>query len=548
MSWRIEPSPRVDGIEEGLAARIHDPLWLLARQWQLGEFRGQDAGTPATAHLSGSTSTITAWRGAGARWTRFDPIERPIEAIIEPETRADPTLRERIEAGAQLAHLLGDRNLDRYAFDFVAAHAFSPQALGDPVFRGDALMAALAKRTADGAALHSTLTTMAAGGETSIAIDEGDRPAMKRVARDWLEWYAREIAPDSTSGTSVTWQEHRLEYAFALSSAAAGGTVLEASEYMGNGLDWFDFDIDTSAAADSSQASLPRVAAHAIPAPVRYGGMPISRFWTMEDAQYDFGSIDAAPNDLGRLLLVEFATVYSNDWFVVPVKLPTGTLTVLDHVFAVDVFGRALVLRRAGLEEPNWNLFSLETKKPGEEHGARQALFLPPTAGHVVQGEPVETVLFLRDEMANMAWAVEACVEDTLEARVDRRSRWIPPAPPAPADPATPLYRVQTVVPDYWIPLVPEQVDTEAIRLRLTPLADDDSTPIKPRGMLLTSTSRGRLSLFEEEVPREGVIVDRIYRHARWQGGRSAMWAARRKRTGKGEGSSGLRFDVLYPE
>ena len=53
--------------------------------------------------------------------------------------------------------------------------------------------------------------------------------------------------------------------------------------------------------------------------------MPAPRFWEMEDARFDPGAIDAAPNDLGRLLLTSFATVYGNDWFVLPVRLPVGS-------------------------------------------------------------------------------------------------------------------------------------------------------------------------------------------------------------------------------
>mgnify|MGYP003475736466 FL=1 len=30
---------------EALRMRIHDPLWMLSRQWQMGEFRGNDTGT-----------------------------------------------------------------------------------------------------------------------------------------------------------------------------------------------------------------------------------------------------------------------------------------------------------------------------------------------------------------------------------------------------------------------------------------------------------------------------------------------------------------------
>ena len=30
---------------EALRMRIHDPLWMLSRQWQMGEFRGNDTGS-----------------------------------------------------------------------------------------------------------------------------------------------------------------------------------------------------------------------------------------------------------------------------------------------------------------------------------------------------------------------------------------------------------------------------------------------------------------------------------------------------------------------
>ena len=85
MSWRLEPTPRATGIEEGLAARIHDPLWLLTRQWQLGEFHGQDAGTPAIVEVAGKTTVIDAWRGGQqATWADFDSAVTPLDALVEP--------------------------------------------------------------------------------------------------------------------------------------------------------------------------------------------------------------------------------------------------------------------------------------------------------------------------------------------------------------------------------------------------------------------------------------------------------------------------------
>ncbi len=43
---RLEPRPNDRDMQTGFAARIHDPLWLLARQWQMGEHQGENASSP----------------------------------------------------------------------------------------------------------------------------------------------------------------------------------------------------------------------------------------------------------------------------------------------------------------------------------------------------------------------------------------------------------------------------------------------------------------------------------------------------------------------
>ena len=41
---RLEGRPRTTDFARALRAEVRDPLWLLARQWQLGEFRATDGG------------------------------------------------------------------------------------------------------------------------------------------------------------------------------------------------------------------------------------------------------------------------------------------------------------------------------------------------------------------------------------------------------------------------------------------------------------------------------------------------------------------------
>ena len=81
--------------------------------------------------------------------------------------------------------------------------------------------------------------------------------------------------------------------------------------------------------------------------------------------------------------------------------------------------------------------------------------------------------------------------------------------------------------------------------------ADGQRRHVYPKGVLLRTDPRRDpdseppLRLAEEEVPREGAIVERTFRYARWFDGRSLLWLGRRKHAGRGEASSGLRFDSL---
>ena len=156
-------------------------------------------------------------------------------------------------------------------------------------------------------------------------------------------------------------------------------------------------------------------------------------------------------------------------------------------------------------------------------------------------------MLLLRDEMANMAWAVERVMQGRVEQRIDlaaasQHDRQAADAPVA----GTPVYRLATDVPNNWVPLLPQRVaaGSEALRLvRAALLAADGSNQVRPaRGALLGGAP---LALFDEEVPREGVRVTRGYQCTRWIGGATVLWLGQRKQVGRGEGSSGLRYDGL---
>ena len=87
-TWtRLEPLPREGSMARSLQAQVRDPLWFLTRQWQMGEFLGDDAGSPVQATLGLEQRSITTYRPGldDAATVAIDP-KLPIEAHVERET------------------------------------------------------------------------------------------------------------------------------------------------------------------------------------------------------------------------------------------------------------------------------------------------------------------------------------------------------------------------------------------------------------------------------------------------------------------------------
>lgn len=94
-TWvRLEPRCRTADMNAGLQARIYDPLWLLARQWQIGEFQGEDNGSPAVAQWRGESARFTRYSPgplaprATADGQRFDGHALPLETLVESDRKS----------------------------------------------------------------------------------------------------------------------------------------------------------------------------------------------------------------------------------------------------------------------------------------------------------------------------------------------------------------------------------------------------------------------------------------------------------------------------
>lgn len=523
-----DPSP-------GLEMRVHDPLWMLARQWQFGEFRGEDAGTPFAVESSTRSQRVTAWQPGNldpAAPAFALPAHEPIDPMIEREPAAPegPGLRQRAEAGSLLLAALADAGLDVKAA-LLTACALDASAPGTP-----RLLRTLALTAPDG---HAAAAQLDAGEPAWL---RGAPAGALAAAAQWLAWYRRNVAPAGAQAPDA-WIGERIEYRFSLRVGDAGAQqVFRAPLHEGAAIDWYSFnhapDGRLALAVEPADSPVTTATRSVLASPLRYAGMPSDRLWQFEDGAVNLGKLEVQQHDLARLCFVEFAMIYGSDWFVVPVDVDAGSFATVTELAYTTTFGERFVVPPADDDGRTGRFRLFELARAG---GAQSldGLFIPPSTRGTQEGRALEDVLFVRDESANMAWAIEGTVQDAGGDPRNRRDE--PQAPFDPVDPKAPAelqYRLAITVPAYWIPLVPVAKPGRrgGFVLRKGTLGDSDASS----GRLLAPTP---FTLQEEEVAREGVRVRRVPALLRTTDGRRLCWVARRVSVGVGEGSSGLAFD-----
>jgi len=591
---RLEARPRTPSFDRALRAEIRDPLWMLTKQWQMGEFRGSDAGSPTFAKLQIALTRLTKYR-PDAQATQLFENDVPLEAKVERRPIAltvggRPVAFDlRLAMGREWLRLIAP--IGAYRNAFVGAY---PIAAPDPTKKDDAdrcahpevwqFFAAVAGRAMDGGALYEHLTANPANhaydGVAGIAA--ADYAAIDAAAARFIAWFGRLLMQPPPTGDNA-WVPTRLEYQFAASAPEPGGTekVYTADEFYQDRLDWYSFDVDASIAAldpvpQSDITGLPpQITRAMIPVPVSFAGMPNTRWWTFEDNRTNFGDINANTTDLAKLLFMEFALVYANDWFVIPFTLPSGAVATVDGFVVTNVFNQRFLIQAAGSgAEANWQRWRMFTVDVRNKAGAAAdtSLVLPPTLSKIQRSAPAEDVMLVRDEIANMVWGIEttiplatgegkrgieaarqtlAFLRQQLAARLGG-----PPPPPPPAN-APIRYEVMTTVPENWIPFIPVHVpgsnrEIQIQRAALPRILDGDPDPpvkVQPRTALLREgldrAPARSCFVHEEEVSRAGTRVMQTFERTRWTDGQVYTWLRAIRQTGRGEGSSGLSFDQL---
>jgi hypothetical protein len=121
-----------------------------------------------------------------------------------------------------------------------------------------------------------------------------------------------------------------------------------------------------------------------------------------------------------------------------------------------DWFGERTLIRHAGSgrDDAAWRMF-------GVTGADRPLLLLTPGLTSIIEGDDIEDILFVRDDLAAIGWGIERRLQGALDVGISGYESYfkhLSDNPPQPRRQALGgpkvAYELATPVPDCWIPLV----------------------------------------------------------------------------------------------
>jgi hypothetical protein len=543
---RLEARPRRDDFDRALKAEVRDALWMLCKQWQMGEFLGDDAGSPIFAKVHMGSTRLTKYQPNGHAPRPFSddvPMEAQVESRPMPFAIGDQyiSLNLRLLMGRHWLKLV-NQAIGNFDDEYIQQYAIAEP---DPNTAAAAQICAhpevwqqvtaVAGRLMDGYAFYQYLTA----DPTHRAYDNTSIPPARYgevdgLATRFITWFQRQFyQPVGTQNDA--WKPSQLEYQFSCSAPTEDGEkVYFAEEYYHGRLDWYNLDVaptrkeltvpappenpepENSAPDSSPEVPSPVDSAPTplsfIPVQISYDGMPNTRWWAFEDRKTNFGDINPKTQDLSKLLFMEFGLIYANDWFLISYPLPAGSIAQVKGMSVTNVFGERIWVEPAGRGKDDdwqrWSMFTISTRGQNQA-AADTSLLVLPTVPRIQEGRSLEEVSLIRDEMANMVWGVETRIslptsnsKSGQEAgyelynyykrliEQDIESGTIVPPPETYNAPIR--YQVMNRVPENWIPFIPVHVEGSNREIQLQRASmprilpgSSDHPKVKPRTVLL---------------------------------------------------------------
>jgi hypothetical protein len=486
----------LQAVRDAVRAEVHDPVWFLGRQWQLGEHRGTDAASPALVHFTVDETPVTG----RSNKPEENPRVTPPEAIIESEPEQWWTIGRRVRVGRALRNAVPAARRNDPALQL--------SGLGAPY---DTLNG----RVLDGLALYRARTSL---GLTKAQFTAQGVPA----AEPEDDWQPAELAYSATF--------------------TAGPTTLQIPRHDGGDVDWYS----ATSTGPSPPAASPPAVRTSYPTRVDYDGAPHPRWWQVENVRFDPGAVAPHRTRLASLMLVHLTASHGDDWFTAPLLSPTGSLVAVNDVQVEDVMG----LTTKKLPAAEWSFFRVSGR------GTAELLVLPTVANPLTGTSALDDVLLGVDEDANILWAIERRVDGIELVEPDEPDVEPPASVPEGQVVVTGARRYRylptTDVPRLWHPYLSSDAGNVR-RFVQGRVADLNVRPVRPRpsptSRLLRDPAAGQADPTHQiapgAVPRNGLRLERRHVLGRRVDGQPVLWVQRRRAPLFAPPASTLRFDVF---
>lgn len=552
--FRLEGRSRDGNSDAGLEMRIADPLWMLGRQWQFGEFKGEDNGSPigAFANCRKEKAGFYSFRNSGVKQKIGDvPLEARVEAVKMQPTK----LREKVRIGQKFEELITANFPANEAELFInkLRTGFPLKLEGKPDQKSQSFFNLMAGNVTDGGSLWNQIQ--------NNTFPKGDFIQLEKITEMLKNWYLDLYLP---ALEEPAWQAENLVHHFSVHGE--NGIDLHAPDYQSGHLDWYSFDSATIGIDPTENATDSEVF---MPTRVAFAAMPDKRLYSFEDSKLDLSGMEVDQSELVKLLIIDFSLISDNDWFTIPLEMEPGEICWINRVTVKDVFGITTVINNdkntGQYLNANplkvWDAFKIRPSDLLREKGQNnqelykkeeQFLYMPPVTTFRQESHPLEEILFLRDEYANMVWGVEKIVCNEWGKPVNGYDLHLELNGPflnhEERENTMSQFRLATQVPTNWIPYLPFHIEDNNTNIEMRRAVmmrnENDTEPvdIEPLSVLARNDL---LKIREEAIPRAGIRVQLTKQRVRGADGKTYIWLGRKVLAGRGEGSSGLTFDQL---
>ena len=593
---RLETRTRKENSKTALSFAVHDPLWMLTRQWQFGEFKGDDCGSAIWAKVKIEHAELSSISNGtqSIEINKDNALEHHVERMnihITEAVRIESAYRfkksidfssiknksQQIVKYLQTKYPLASfTDVDSNTSEKTTKEIIS-EIKKQKNTHLEAFLAAFGSRSFDGYHVYLSIKANTILDTTlKNIVSTGDQSEFNALCKSYATWFKATYQP--VDDESNFWVDEKLGYELSVSSKALQKKYA-VEDYHSGRLSWYSFDVEEETTTHTKEEFTMEKYLTFIPTLAEFPGSPNKRLWTFEDAKIAMGNSELSADSLANAVILQYTTMYGNDWLVTPMELNAGMISQVKGIMVTDVFGvRYFIDSSTGQTSPEtsysgkWEMFTTSKKGAYEKQDFKTdgRLFFPPTVARTEESMAVEEVQFLRDEMANMVWAVETKINDncgnTLDG--DNYAAEVNEALNAlnikseglEETEADYSYLFQNNVPLNWIPFSPVKFspgEANAIReirfQRSTmPLFIKDSfEPIRPSTRLMRTgiNDKDEVKAYkfinEEEILAIGTKVALTNQRTRWFKGKTFNWLGDKKEISRTQANSGLSFDEL---